>query len=240
MKSGATTSQAGRSSNPQPTVSRRTVLVAAVVLGLVVAGFFHVAHGGDVGLKLCAKNGWALGDTFVDLDDYGDRLLSNRDHPKVLEAMFECGALRRPVHEDAAQSREVSRQQGSSPREQSRVARPELPPAQPAEPAPAAPSSMGSVMFEAKRKLKLTQIKVQKYVHEAYPAWLQAHPGQACPHQLIELNEYMEDQDANDAWGRPLKMFCYAARSVGAKRIKVISLGRDAEKGTEDDITAEE
>jgi hypothetical protein len=35
-------------------------------------------------------------------------------------------------------------------------------------------------------------------------------------------------------------MFCSPTRPAGAKRIKVTSLGRDAERGTEDDITAEE
>src|SRR4249920_1364154 len=96
MKSGTTTNQAGRSSTSQRTGRRRTVLaVAAVILGLVVAGF----------------------------------------------------ALRRPVHEDAAPGREISRQPGPSPTEQSHTARPALPslpqgdvtqsPALPAEPAPA-------------------------------------------------------------------------------------------------------
>lgn len=116
--------------------------------------------------------------------------------------------------------------------------RPALPQAQPAAPAPAEPRSVGVGVAEAKRKL--TQSKVQKYVHEAYPAWLRAHPGEECPHQLIELNEYMEDKDANDAWGRPLRMFCGAARWAGAKTIEVISLGRDAEARTEDDIKAEQ
>lgn len=144
------------------------------------------------------------------------------------------------VHEaeDAAPGREVSSQGAPSRTEQDRPARPALPQAQPAEPAPARPRSVGVGAAEANRKL--TQIKVQKYVHEAYPAWLRAHPGEECPHQLIELNEYMEDKDANDAWGRPLKMLCRAALSGGAKRLKVISLGRDAERGTEDDITAGE
>lgn len=155
----------------------------------------------------------------------------------VLVAVFDSGALRRPVHEDAEPSREVSSQRAPSPTERKPVPPPALPQVQPAEPAPAEPRSVGVGVAEAKRKL--TQIKVQKYVHEAYPAWLRAHPGEECPHQLIELNEYMEDQNANDAWGRPLRMFCGAARWAGAKAIEVISLGRDAEAGTEDDIKAE-
>ena len=97
---------------------------------------------------------------------------------------------------------------------------------------------MGVGAAEANRKL--TQIKVQRYVHDAYPAWRQAHPGKECPQRLIELNEFMDDSDANDAWGRPLKMFCGEDLAVGAKGIEVLSLGRDAEQGTEDDIKARE
>jgi hypothetical protein len=162
-----------------------------VILGLVVvAGFVHLVHGGDVGL------------------------------------------------EDAAPRREVSSQRAPSPTERKPVARPALPQAKPAEPAPAGPRFVGVGAAEANRKL--TQIKVQKYVHEAYPAWRQAHPGKECPQRLVELNEYMEDSDANDAWGRPLKMFCGDDLAAGAKGIEVLSLGRDAEEGTEDDIKARE
>jgi hypothetical protein len=196
MKSGSTTSQTPSSSTSQRRVPRRTALVvAAVILGVVVAGFIHLVHGGDA----------------------------------------------EPV-------REVSRQRAPSPTEQQqhRAARPALPQgqpagpaqAQPAEPAPGQPRFVGIGAAEANRKL--TQIKVQKYVHEAYPAWRRAHPGQECPHRLIELNEFMEDSDANDAWGRPLKMFCGADLAAGAKGIEVLSLGRDAEEGSEDDIKARE
>lgn len=194
MRSGSTTSQAGSSSTPQRGVPRSTVLVvAAVILGLVVAGFVHFVHGGD-----------------------------------------------------AEPGREVASQRAPSPTEQRRAARPALPQAQPAEPAQAQPAEpapgrprfVGVGAAEANRKL--TQIKVQKYVHEAYPAWRQAHPGQECPHRLIELNEFMDDSDANDAWGRPLKMFCGEDLGRGAKGIEVLSLGRDAEAWTEDDIKARE
>ncbi|HEX7838283.1 MAG TPA: hypothetical protein VF469_12500, partial [Kofleriaceae bacterium] len=164
--------------------------------------------------------------------DHGERRVSKID--KVREAMYACGTLHRPVPEDAEPGREVSSQRDPSPTAQNRAARPALPQAQPAEPAPAQPRFVGIGAAEANRKL--TQTKVQKYVHEAYPAWLRAHPGKECPHRLIELNEFMEDSDANDAWGRPLKMFCGEDLARGAKGIEVLSLGRDAEEGTEDDI----
>ena len=84
-------------------------------------------------------------------------------------------------------------------------------------------------------RIVLTQIKLQKYVEEAYPKWQRAHPGQECPHQVIELTEYIDDKDANDAWGRPLRMRCGEALGSGAKGIRMISLGRDGER-SEDDI----
>jgi hypothetical protein len=197
MKSGATTSQAGRSSTSQGRGRRRTVLAVAavIIVGLVVAGF----------------------------------------------------ALRRPVHEDAEPVREISRQPGPSPTEQSRTARPALPslpqgdvaqsPEQPAESAPA-PSRHPRPPNPVARKL--TETKVQKYVHEAIPAWRRAHPGQDCPQRLSELNEYMGDSDTRDGWGHPLRMLCGPNRPAGAKGIMVVSFGRDGERGNEDDIKAEE
>jgi hypothetical protein len=151
--------------------------------------------------------------------------------------------------DEAQPDRQVSGQGAPAATERTPVPRPALPQAvppalpqaEPVEPAPAEPRSVGRVGPGATAaNRKLTQSKVQKYVHEAYPAWLRAHPGEECPHRLIELNEYMDDKNANDAWGRPLKMLCGAARWAGAKRIEVISRGRDAEAGTEDDIRAEE
>lgn len=73
-----------------------TLLVLSAIL-VIVAGFVHVVHGGDVGLTVCAKDGWSLSDTFVDLDDYiGKPIISQLDKAKVLRAMFACGTLKRP------------------------------------------------------------------------------------------------------------------------------------------------
>jgi hypothetical protein len=117
----------------------------------------------------------------------------------------------------------------SSP-ERAPVPRPALPQAAPSNAAPAETPAA-----RAETKVVVTQIRVQKYVEEAYPAWLRAHPGKQCPHQLSELAEYMADKDTNDAWGRPLRMACGPAPQSGTTRIKVISYGRDAEV-SEDDI----
>src|SRR4051812_14989814 len=80
--------------------TRRTVplRLGLLIAGLVVViGFVHIVHGGSAGMTVCAKDGWALEDTFVDLDDYiGKPLLANIDKAKVLRAMFACGTLERP------------------------------------------------------------------------------------------------------------------------------------------------
>jgi hypothetical protein len=146
-----------------------------------------------------------------------------------LVAMFEWGSPGQPVSEGVVPEREVSSQRARSPAK--RTAMPQL--AAPQEgPASAAPGERASGRNET--KIVLTQIKVQKYVEEAYPAWLRAHPGQECPRKLIELSEYMEDKDIHDAWGRPLRMRCGTALRSG-KGIRVMSLGRDGET-SEDDI----
>jgi hypothetical protein len=148
----------------------------------------------------------------------------------VVVVMFEWGAVPRPVPEDAVPSREVASQRAPSPTK--RTPMPQLASPQEA-PASAAPATR--VAGRNENKIVLTQIKVQKYVEEAYPAWRRAHPGQECPHRLIELSEYMEDKDIHDAWRRPLRMRCGASARSGATSIRVLSLGRDGEV-SEDDI----
>ena len=159
----------------------------------------------------------------------------------VVIAGFELGAFRGPAHEDAAPSRERAPSPTAQAAAQRPAPRPALPQAQPqanpVEP-PAERPSLGAITGEDKRTR--THIKVDRYVHEAYPAWREAHPGQECPKQLSELNEYIHESDAKDGWGRPLRMYCGAARWAGKKRIEVISPGRDAQIRTEDDIIAEE
>ncbi len=147
----------------------------------------------------------------------------------VLVVMFDWGAVGRPVAGDTAPEREVSSQRARPPTKRTpmpQLASPEV--------APASAAPRGRAAGNTETKIVLTQIKVQKYVEEAYPAWLRAHPGQECPHRLIELSEYLEDKDVHDAWGRPLRMRCGTALRSG-KGIRVLSLGRDGET-SEDDI----
>lgn len=72
--------------------------------------------------------------------------------------------------------------------------------------------------------------------YEAYPSWSAAHPDRACPDRLAALNEYMNDNDLNDFWGRPLKMFCGTQLPAGANGLGVMSFGEDGREGTADDI----
>jgi hypothetical protein len=145
-----------------------------------------------------------------------------------LVAVFEFGALGRS--EPAAPDREVSTERVASPAARTPVPQPALPRA-----APGNAAVVERPSARAENKLVFTQIKAQKYVEEAYPAWLKAHPGKDCPRKLIELNEYMDDKDVNDAWGRPMRMTCGADLPSGAKGFKVVSYGRDGER-SEDDI----
>lgn len=157
-------------------------------------------------------------------------------------AGVESGALRWPGHDDAAPEREASAARPPSPAAPPAVhaaaPRPALPRASPGEPPPTDRANLDAITGEDKRTR--THIKVDRYVNEAYPAWLRAHPGQECPRRLSELDEYIHEPDAKDAWGRSLRMLCGAARWGGAKRIEVMSLGRDGEARTEDDIEAED
>jgi general secretion pathway protein G len=88
----------------------------------------------------------------------------------------------------------------------------------------------------AESKVDTTRIKLKKYAYEAYPSWSAAHPDKACPGNIAELNEYMNGNDSNDSWGRPIKMMCGASLPAGAKGIALLSSGDDGKEGTEDDL----
>ena len=150
----------------------------------------------------------------------------------VLGLLLERGAFRGTPPEDTAARREVTRAASPTerPAERAPVPQPALPPAAPSDPVAAErPSARNET------KLVFTQMKAQKYVEEAYPAWLRAHPGQDCPHNLSELSEYTTDKDVNDAWGRPMRLRCTGSSASGGKRVRVTSFGRDGER-SEDDI----
>jgi general secretion pathway protein G len=85
-------------------------------------------------------------------------------------------------------------------------------------------------------RVDTTKIKLKKYAFEAYPSWSAAHPDKACPEKLADLNEYMNSEDSNDSWGKPLKMLCGANLPAGAHGIAMISAGPDNKEGTEDDL----
>ena len=85
-------------------------------------------------------------------------------------------------------------------------------------------------------KEKLAKLVVDKFALEAFPVWASRHPDKACPDKLADLAEYLNDQDTNDPWGHPLRMYCGANLPAGAKGIGVLSVGEDGKEGTADDI----
>src|SRR3954470_12211919 len=85
-------------------------------------------------------------------------------------------------------------------------------------------------------KVDITKLKLKKYAYEAYPSWSASHPDKACPGSITELNEYMNSNDSNDAWGRPIRMMCGTNMPAGAKGIALVSLGEDGKEGNEDDL----
>lgn len=85
-------------------------------------------------------------------------------------------------------------------------------------------------------KVKTTKIKLTQYANEAFPQWSMSHPDKACPDKITDLNEYMNSSDANDSWGRPIKMLCGPSLPAGAKGLAVMSMGEDGKEGTDDDI----
>ena len=85
-------------------------------------------------------------------------------------------------------------------------------------------------------RVETTKIKLKKYAFEAYPSWSSSHPDKQCPEKLSDLNEYMNNEDSNDSWGKPLKMLCGTNLPAGARGIAVVSAGEDGKEGTPDDL----
>lgn len=85
-------------------------------------------------------------------------------------------------------------------------------------------------------RIDTTKIKLKKYAYEAYPSWAAAHPDKQCPDKIADLNEYMNGNDSNDSWGRPIKMLCGANLPAGAKGVALLSAGEDGKEGTDDDL----
>jgi general secretion pathway protein G len=84
-------------------------------------------------------------------------------------------------------------------------------------------------------KVDITKLKLNQYANEAFPSWSTNHPDKACPEKLSDLNEYMNNNDANDAWGRPMKLLCPPPPGVKGG-LGVTSMGEDGKEGTPDDL----
>jgi hypothetical protein len=85
-------------------------------------------------------------------------------------------------------------------------------------------------------RVETTKIKLKKYAFEAYPSWSTTHPDKQCPEKLSDLNEYMNNDDSNDSWGKPLTMLCGTNLPAGARGLAVMSMGEDGKEGTPDDL----
>ena len=80
------------------------------------------------------------------------------------------------------------------------------------------------------------KLMVMKYANEGYPMWVSAHPDQACPTKLEDLDEFMDNRGAKDPWGEPLRFGCGPALPQDARGIALWSIGADRKDGTDDDI----
>jgi hypothetical protein len=85
-------------------------------------------------------------------------------------------------------------------------------------------------------KTDVTHLKIMRYAYEAYPSWSAGHPDRECPASLDELNDYMNTNDAQDAWGRPLELHCDAIDRTSPHRLWVRSAGEDGRFNTSDDL----
>ena len=93
-------------------------------------------------------------------------------------------------------------------------------------------------------KVSLTKLKVAKFANEAFPQWSMNNSGKACPDKISDLNQYMNDQSpeaTNDAWGKPLKMYCGTNMPAGVTGgFAVMSFGENGtdENGQGDDVAS--
>ena len=85
-------------------------------------------------------------------------------------------------------------------------------------------------------KIQTTQMKLEMYANQAFPAWSMAHPQAMCPERVTDLAEYANGRDADDAWGNPIKLLCGASLPPGARHIALVSTGPDGKEGTDDDL----
>lgn len=81
-------------------------------------------------------------------------------------------------------------------------------------------------------KTDIAVATVKKYAYEAYPSWRATHE-QACPRELAELNEFMNNKDTFDPWGVHYQMRC------DERGIVVRSFGEDGRYDTRDDLRSD-
>jgi hypothetical protein len=89
----------------------------------------------------------------------------------------------------------------------------------------------------AQTKEGIARETVTKYAYEAMPSWQRARPDAVCPARLADLNEWMNNKDIRDPWGRDYGWHCHSSSGV-VTRFAVTSAGPDETFGTRDDITS--
>ena len=85
-------------------------------------------------------------------------------------------------------------------------------------------------------KADVTHARIMKYAYVGYPSWRASHLDRDCPASLAELNEYINNNDSNDAWGQPLELHCDAVDRFSPIRMWIRSAGPDRRFNTDDDI----
>ena len=71
-------------------------------------------------------------------------------------------------------------------------------------------------------KVDIAKMTVNKYANEAYPSWASSH-SDACPKQLTDLNEYMNNKDIKDPWGN---VYQYLQPGVHGDFVVVLQSGK--------------
>tara|TARA_R110002096_G_scaffold433887_1_gene653673 strand:- start:13225 stop:13521 length:297 start_codon:yes stop_codon:yes gene_type:complete len=82
--------------------SRRNIIAAVVLLGLVVfgSGLMHVTYGGTIGCHVLVKEEWSLHDTFVDMEEIENMSVFEAlasGHKGVIRALIRDEIIRNPL-----------------------------------------------------------------------------------------------------------------------------------------------
>ncbi len=83
-------------------------------------------------------------------------------------------------------------------------------------------------------KVSTTHLLTQQYAKQAYVRWT-VKTGETCPSSISDLNSYLSREDAKDSYGNEMVFLCGESAPEGTE-VGVLSFGKDAKRGTADDI----